>query len=168
MRRLFWSGLAGGLLALCGCASLVKPADPLEPLTLAFTAPVAEIEARANNGDNAARYALSFLSIHALRGVSPDADRIEELRRNAAASTSYTITQYIPAVGGGTGRVNLIPITQAGMSSGVMTALDVCGLALIRNATSVVEVFCPEGAAERLGPMARQVAADSAASTPLP
>lgn len=168
MHRIAVSGLALLTLSLGGCAALVTPVDPAAPLALAFSAPVPEIEARADRGDNAARYALSFLSMHGLRGVTPDAERIEELRRRAAASTSYTITQYIPAIGGGTGRINLIPITQPGMSEQTMMALDLCGLGLMRDRAAFVDLFCPEGAAERLGAAARQAAADNAASTPLP
>jgi hypothetical protein len=168
MRHIAVSGLALLTMFLGGCASLVAPADPAAPLELAFTAPVSELEARSDRGDNAARYALSFLSMNGLRGVAQDVERITDLRQRAAASTSYTITQYIPAVGGGTGRINLIPITQPGMSAQVMLTLDLCGLRLMRDAAATVEMFCPEGAAERLGPFARQVAAASASRTPLP
>lgn len=166
MRRSTVTGLVVVLIGVSGCASLLPPIEA--PLTLAFTAPVAHLEARAARGENEAEYALSFLILHRLRGVRPDQVHFQRLRAGAQTPTTLMITQYTAAIGGGTGRVNVIPVTQPGLSERVMALLDLCGAALLGGSDKAATSFCPTDSIERLAPLARQAAAESAASTPLP
>ena len=169
MRRFFVPvSLAALALGLSACATLVEPADPVDPLALAFTEPVASLEARAARGENEAEYALAFLSRVGLRGVPQDPGRAARLRDAAMTPTTLMITQYIPAVGGGAGQTHLIPVNRPGMTRDQMVLLDVCGLAVLLGAETTGREVCTPAGWERLVPLALQVAAESAASTPLP
>jgi hypothetical protein len=168
MRRFIISGLALILTGAAGCASLVTPADPLEPLKMALTEPAPSLEARAARGENAAEYAVSFLARFGVRGVPHDEARADRLRAGAATPTTLMITQYIPAIGGGTGRTSIIPVTQPGLSRGQMDLMDLCGLAALAGVERMGREMCSPEGWDRIAPLARQVVADNAASTPLP
>ena len=169
MHRVFASGAMAILaLVLSGCATLIRPGSVVDPLALAFAETVPSLEARAGNGENAAEYALAFLSRFGLRGVPEDHTRSEQLRDRAMTATTLMITQYIAPIGGGAGRTHLIPVAQPGLSRGQMALLDLCGLAALAGVeTTGREVCTPEGW-ERIAPLAGQAALESAASTPLP
>lgn len=152
-------------VSLSACASLIQPEE--SPLALALVTPLPELEARAARGENQAEYALSFLVLNGLRGVDRDPQRFQTLRQGAQTPTTLMITQYIPAVGGGAGRTHMIPVSQPGMREPLMRMLDMCGAALLTGYPRATDL-CPEGVVETLGKTARQVAAASAARTPLP
>jgi hypothetical protein len=171
MGRFFVSGCTAALaVGLSSCASLMAPADPVEPLVLAFTEPVPSLEARAARGENAAEYALSFLSVTGLRGVPHDRERADRLRAGAMSPTTLMITQYVPAIGGGTGRTHPIPITQPGMTREAIAMLDMCGLSAFVGDDAAGPDSCTPAGWERLAPLGRQLLADEvkAARTPLP
>lgn len=131
-----------GLACLTGCASLVTPADPNGPLRLALTEPTDSLTLRADAGDKAAQYALSFLTRYGARGVLQDQVRSEQLRAFAAQPSSTTITQYIPGINGGPGRTSLIPITMPGISDLQARRMDLCGLTLLARTPSLGMSMC--------------------------
>lgn len=134
--------LALGLLLQTGCASLVTPADMNAPLRMALTDPVEDLGRRADRGEGAAQYALSFLKKYGLRGVDSDPDGSEALRIQAARGGTMPIAQYIPGINGAPGRTSMIYVQMPGISAQRARLLDLCGLTLLTGMSGPGATMC--------------------------
>jgi len=133
------------LLATAACATVAEvPLDQqMAPLALAFSEPVESLEARAAAREPEARYALSFLHRHGLRGVPQDRERAESLRAGLGPS-SFTTYVHQPAVNGAP--AYSIPI-RSQVPGLPLLSLDACGEAVLEGPSGLGELMC--GSAER-------------------
>ena len=145
-------------LAVAGCVTTLTPSERLAPLRLAFTEPVESLRVRADRHEPEAVYALSFLTLHGLRGVTADRAASATMRLEGKPRSTM-ITQYIPGVNGAPGRISLIPATVGGWPFST-SVLDLCGEAVLNGIAPMGEIYCggPELYAE-LAALARDEAA---------
>lgn len=127
-------------LAVAGCVTTLTPSERLEPLRLAFTEPVESLRARADRHEAEAVYALSFLTLHGLRGVTADPAASAALRLEGRPRSTM-ITQYIPGVNGAPGRVSTIPVNVGGWPFSP-SVLDLCGEAVLNRNATMGDVYC--------------------------
>jgi hypothetical protein len=127
-------------LAVGGCATALTPSEQVAPLRLAFTEPVESLYARADRHEAEALYALSFLTLHGLRGVTADPTASATMRLEGRPRSTM-ITQYIPGVNGAPGRVSMIPANVGGWPFSTRV-LDLCGEAVLNRNAPMGEVYC--------------------------
>ncbi len=127
-------------LALAGCVTALTPSERLAPLRLAFTEPVESLQARAAAKEPAALYALSFLTLHGLRGLRANSYQTMTLRQDAGPRPTM-ITQYIPGVNGGSGRTAMIPVNIGGWPFSP-TLLDLCGQSVLSGIAELGAIQC--------------------------
>lgn len=127
-------------LALAGCVTALTPAERLAPLRLAFTEPVDSLHARADRNDPEALYALSFLTLHGLRGVTANPTASPTMRQSSRPHSTM-LTQYIPGVNGAPGRVSVFPVNVGGWPFSP-SVLDLCGEAVLTRNTQMGEIYC--------------------------
>ncbi len=126
-------------LALAGCVTVQSPAERLSPLRLAFTEPVESLRTRAAS-EPEAQYALSFLTMHGLRGVPHHPYQALTLRQDAGPRP-IMIAQYIPGVNGAPGRTAMIPMNVGGWPFSPVF-LDQCGKAVLDGDPAVGAIRC--------------------------
>lgn len=139
------SVLAG--LSVAGCVTAVDPVQRNTPLKMAFSESVPSLEQRANDGDKAAQYALSFLLRFGFRGVAVDRIRSDGLRAQAGAPSSHSQPIYVPGVNGNPGHTMMVPITTPGVSDGEARRMDLCGLSILASQPAMGGQICGSPAA---------------------
>ena len=118
------------VLGGCGTAMPTRSAvaPTADPLLLALTAPSADIETAAKQGNAAAQLAQSIILTHGLRGQIQDPAQAGALRNQALSPRpATTLTQYIPGINGQPGRVvPLIVQGASGLSPVLVRQSDAC------------------------------------------
>jgi TPR repeat protein len=127
--------ILGLCLGLGGCVT-ARPttSGDLRVLAVALTEPVEDLRSRADAGRADAQYALSMLHAYGMRGVVPDRDQAERLRRKALAARGSTpITTYIAGLHGKPGRVSTIYTPRYELDAVQAMRIDQCAAALARR-----------------------------------
>lgn len=121
-------------LSLTACITFVPTSATMGILKMALTAPLIDLETRANKGEARSQYALGIIYTYGLRGKSKNAYLAGSLKQKAVAQRgTLPITQYIHGINGAPSRTHIINVAHYDLTSFEADAVDSCASFLAKK-----------------------------------